>query len=297
MKILVTGAGGFTGSYLVEELAAAGMEVVGLSRRPIHSINSQIRYVRTELFDLERLSIVVNQIQPRAVIHLAAESFVGQQDVETIYRSNLFATRNLLVSLAQLKQLPEIVLLASSANVYGNAELKMIDEQARLAPENDYAVSKVAMEYLAKTWMNQLPIVLVRPFNYSGVGQQPHFLLPKLVNHFAMRAPRLELGNLDVIRDFSDVRMVVKVYRQLLQNKFSGETVNICSGQGHSLEQILTLLTELSEYRPEICINPAYIRKNEVKCLIGSKVHLERLIGRLDPYPLKETLTWMLNNA
>jgi nucleoside-diphosphate-sugar epimerase len=149
------------------------------------------------------------------------------------------------------------------------------------------------MEYMAKLWMDRLPIILARPFNYTGVGQNGKFLVPKIVDHFRRRASLIELGNINVARDFQDVRFVVNAYRRLLQSNAIGEVVNLCSGVAHSLMDIIGMLQELAGYRIEVKVNPAFVRSSEVLRLVGSNRKLESLIGPLETIPLKATLEWM----
>ena len=172
-----------------------------------------------------------------------------------------------------------------------------MDEQTPPVPANDYAVSKLAMEYMAKTWLPKLPITLVRPFNYTGVGQTENFLLPKIVSHFRRKADVIKLGNLDVWRDFSDVRAVVQAYRKLIEKGPVGETFNVASGKTHSLREVLALCTELSGHEPEVQVNPAFVRANEVKTLCGDATKLRECIGEWDTPELKDTLRWMLDGS
>ncbi|MGH8232947.1 MAG: GDP-mannose 4,6-dehydratase, partial [Rhodanobacteraceae bacterium] len=188
---------------------------------------------------------------------------------------------------------PHSVVLASSANIYGNATVEPITEDTPPAPANDYAVSKLAMEYMARLWMDQLPITLVRPFNYTGVGQSGNFLIPKIVAHFRRGEQIIELGNTDVSRDFSDVRDVARAYTAIAEKTPTGETVNICSGQGHSLGEVLALMATIAGYKIEVRVNPAFVRANEVKRLVGSNVRLREITGFTPAIPLEETLRWM----
>ncbi len=289
-RALITGINGFTGRYLVPELQSAGYRVFGTGHPDVIA-GSDIYTI--DLCDRDGLRRVVAEVCPEVVAHLAAISFVGHGDAEAIYRVNIVGTRNLLEALAGLATSPRALLLASSANVYGNASVEVIDESVPPSPTNDYAVSKLAMEYLARLWADRLPIVITRPFNYTGVGQTQNFLLPKIVSHFREGAREIELGNTDVARDFSDVRSVAAIYRRLLEMAPRGETLNVCSGSAYSLADILRIMAELAGYVIEVRVNPAFVRTNEVKRLLGSNDKLQRLLGSTPAIPLEETLRWM----
>ena len=293
MKVLITGVAGFTGRYLAASLARAGHEVFGLARtnRPVQNVS---RIFVGNLQDRAWLCDVVNEVQPEWVVHLAAISFVAHGDTDEIYRTNILGTRHLLEALTSASTCRS-VLLASSANVYGNSTEGVITEVSPPAPTNDYAVSKLAMEHLAALYADRLPIIVARPFNYTGVGQTEKFVIPKIVNHFKRKAPFVELGNLDVSRDFSDVRVVVDCYRRLLEsNKAIGGTFNVCSGHAVSLGQILDIMRALSGHDIEVRVNPAFVRKNDVKVLLGSRERLESIIGKIHDIPIQQTLEWML---
>jgi len=294
-RALITGITGFTGRHLQLELEAAGHEVFGLTHA---GGAASERVVACDLLDAAGLRLAIERVQPDWVVHLAAVAFVGHGDVDAIYRTNVVGTRNLLAALAAQSRKPTAVLVASSANIYGNATEGVIDESVMPAPANDYAVSKLAMEYMARLWVAQLPLTIVRPFNYTGLGQSVDFLLPKIVDHLRRRAPVLELGNLDVERDFSDVRVVVNAYRRLLETPQgslpSGAALNVCSGRGYTLREVLALAFDVAKHVPEIRVNPAFVRSNEVKTLVGNKRALESVVGPLEPKPLEETLRWMI---
>jgi GDP-6-deoxy-D-talose 4-dehydrogenase len=295
-KVLVTGIDGFTGRYLAPALAMAGYEVHGMvgHSRPV-DLPRGAHLHRCDLMDAGRVLEVVRLVQPNSAVHLAGVSFVGHGDINAMYQVNLLGTRSLLHALAQLPGKLDSVVLASSANVYGNSTEGVMDELTPPSPANDYAVSKLAMEYLARLYANSLPIVIVRPFNYTGVGQEASFLLPKIVAHIRGRVSTIELGNLDVARDFSDVRMVTQVYVRLLASQAAvGRTLNVCSGKAYTLNQVLALAKEISGRRLEVRVNPAFVRHNEVKMLLGSRARLEECIGSIDAFELRDTLRWML---
>lgn len=293
-RALVTGLGGFTGRYLAHELEAAGYRVFGTAHGN-EALGADMYAV--DLCDREGLQRLVAEVRPDVVAHLAAISFVAHGDVDAIYRINVVGTRNLLEALSTQNERPRAVLLASSANIYGNADIEVIDESVAASPANDYAVSKLAMEYMARLWMDRLPIVITRPFNYTGVGQGEHFLLPKIVGHFKRGERVIELGNIDVERDFSDVRMVADAYGKLLRRVSAGEVFNVCSGNACSLKEVLAMMAEIAGYEIDVRVNPAFVRANDVKRLQGNPMKLRNVVGSLNSYPLMDTLRWMYANA
>ena len=161
-RALITGLRGFTGRYLARELEEAGYEVFGTAL-PGEPSGKNVFHV--DLCDRAGVAAMVEQIQPDVVAHLAGIAFVAHSNAELIYRVNILGSRNLLEALAAQSHKPQAVLLASSANVYGNACAGVIDETIAPAPANDYAVSKLAMEHMAQLWTDKLPIIIVRPFN------------------------------------------------------------------------------------------------------------------------------------
>lgn len=292
---LVTGISGFTGHYLARRLASDGYEVHGLGQD--ESAHGDKKRHVVDLRDLPTLTQVVSEIKPDVVVHLAAVAFVGHGDVTDIYTSNIVGTRNLLKALVDSGHTPEKVLLASSANIYGNASPCLLDESCPASPENDYAVSKYAMELMSRQWQRHLPIVFSRPFNYTGVGQASNFLIPKVVGHFARGEAVIELGNTDVYRDYSDVRMVVDAYAGLLTLGQPGVAYNICSGRVYSIADILAILAQLAGYEIEVRVNPDFVRENEIKHLAGSSQRLLETIGERETIAFGDTLAWMYEAA
>ncbi|CNF03648.1 GDP-mannose 4,6-dehydratase [Yersinia frederiksenii] len=291
-RALITGIQGFTGHYMAAELSAAGYRVFGLGSQPSNDLD----YFQVDLLDIDGLTSIIKQVEPHIVVHLAAIAFVGHGNPAAFYDVNVVGTRNLLAALSTVADNIESVLLASSANVYGNTQAGMLSETTIVNPANDYAVSKLAMEYMAKLWSEKLPIIIVRPFNYTGVGQSDNFLLPKIVSHFKRKASEIELGNLDVWRDFTDVRALVKAYLGLLLAKPIGETVNVCSGRTHSLREVINLCEIITSHSLSIHVNPAFVRANEVKTLCGDSTKLQSIVDGWNTPPLEETLRWMLED-
>jgi nucleoside-diphosphate-sugar epimerase len=304
-RALITGLAGFTGRYMAQELADAGYRVFGTAMSPEiargassgHAVVAPADVLAVDLCDRAAVGAMIAAVQPDVVVHLAGIAFVAHTDVDRMYQVNVVGSRNLLEALAASKQRPTAVLLASSANIYGNADVAVIDERVAPAPANDYAVSKLAMEYMARLWMGRLPVILARPFNYTGVGQADNFLLPKIVGHFRRGAREIELGNLAIARDFSDVRSVVRSYRGLLacglDASRSDPVFNVCSGHSTSLQSVIALMEEIAGYKIAVKVNPAFVRSNDVLTLTGSRAKLDRAIGKVEQVALADTLRWM----
>lgn len=283
MKIFLTGAEGFTGRYFAERATAIGHTVIPM---------------QSDLTNREALEHEVLTIEPDVVVHLAAISFVGHADSSALYAVNVVGTTNLLESLVRLPLAPHRVLLASSANIYGNSERSPLAETQPPAPVNHYAMSKLAMEHMSRTFAERLNIVITRPFNYTGRGQDINFVIPKLARHFADRALRISLGNLDVEREFNDVQMVCDAYLCLAEFGRPGEAYNVCSGQPHTLREVIKCFEKLTNHRMDVEIDPAFVRKNEVHRLCGNPDKLNSLMRdcgmKISPPTLQETLERML---
>ena len=297
-KTLVTGVAGFTGRYVASALMERGHEVHGIVHGPeAQPIRGVEHLHQADLADLQALKGIVAKVRPDRVIHLAAISFVAHGDIDQMYRTNVLGTRQFLEALSSLSVPPSSVIVASSANIYGNSRQGELDEGAPPSPANDYGITKVAAEFVARTYMARLPITIVRPFNYTGRGQSERFLLPKIVAHARKRASIIELGNLDVARDFSDVRMVSECYAALLETSDAiGETYNICSGRAVSLRSIIEMVNRLAGHAMEVRVNPDFVRENEVRTLCGSASKIQGVLGGIQSIALEDTLSWMLQD-
>jgi GDP-6-deoxy-D-talose 4-dehydrogenase len=280
---MVTGASGFTGQHLCALARKSGYEVVK---------------VKSDLLDRSSLADELILAKPDLVAHLAAISYVGSPDKSSFYSVNVIGTTNLLDVISELPKTPGKVLLASSANVYGNCDISPISENTQPRPVNHYAASKFAMEQLSRTYSSKLSIVITRPFNYTGRGQHINFVIPKLVDHFSERKSSISLGNIDVEREFNDVHMVCDLYLKLLKFGVPGEIYNICSNNAYSLDTVIGLLVKLTGHSLTVNVDPEFVRPNEVQRLCGDPRKINELVEQhseiLPNISLEETLKSML---
>jgi len=274
-RVAVTGLGGFTGVYVKEALRQRGYEVVS---------------VDANLLDADALAKELAVLEANAIIHLAAISFPAHDDYREIYDVNLHGSVNLFRAIKQSKTIKKTI-LASSSNVYG-AVGGLIDEGVCPKPVNHYGMSKLAMEYASA--IEGVECIIARCFNYSGVGQLEHFLLPKIVSHFKAKKESIELGNIDVYRDFSDVRWVADVYASFVESETLCGVFNICSGRAVSLRYAIETLEKISLHKIEIKINQKFVRAGEIESMVGNHGKLDGLIkANIEPICFEDTLKWM----
>ena len=292
-RVFITGVSGFTGSYVSQAFETAGWEVWGLAQ---HLALPHERYVVCDLADTEAMKNAIRMAAPDVVIHLAGIAFVGHLDTCAFYDVNVAGTANLLDAVVNSGASPYNVILASSANVYGNSGDVCLHESSIFDPVNEYAVSKCAMEYVARLWRSRLPITVTRPFNYTGVGQSEKFLVPKIVRHFRDRCASIELGNIEIERDFSDVRDIAEMYLGLASIEGVNATFNLCSGKSLALSSILDLVSRLSGHKLEVMVNSAFVRPDDVRTLQGDDSYLRSAIGAVSRHTFEETLSWMLQS-
>lgn len=291
--VLITGLSGFTGKHLAQALTEDGWRVAGLGGQ---QLDCEFDHLDADLNETERLSTWIRKIQPTHVIHLAALAHVTGSDALSYYRVNVLGTESLLNALKTADVTVQKIIVASSANIYGNSISSPISESAEPQPVNHYALSKMAMEALVRKWFTRFPILVVRPFNYTGPGQSESFVFSKIVGAFARGEKEIRLGNLDVSRDLSDVRFVVAAYLKLLQADTNGEFVNICSGRSVSLLAVIREMENIAGYSPDVVVDSAFVREDEVKSLYGDPAKLFALVGKMDIPRLHDTLLEMYKN-
>lgn len=292
MKILITGVNGFAGRHLFEKLDSTGHEVYGID---LSGSFSQ-RIVKADITNTDEVLNVLNKIQPDFIFHLAAISRVDYLNISNIYKVNLSGSINIFSASIKLQTMPKI-LFVSTSQVYGRGgdTAAPIDENCSVKPVNHYGAGKAAVENIARAFMieNNLEIAVARPFNHTGAGQDKHFVVPKIVD--ACRENReIELGDINTIRDFSDVRDVVDAYIAIMNNFKSGEIYNIAGAAGYKIKDIIKMLDDITGNPIRFNINSSFIRENEIQVVIGSFDKLHQATGWRPRYSLDETLRWML---
>lgn len=281
-KVVITGAGGFTGKHLTKEL---------------EKYDYQVHPLKADLTDRDGVFKEIKAAQPNYVVHLGGISFAGSSIDNSIYDVNVYGTLNLLDALKTLNQHPDRVILASSASVYGQSDCQVLDESLCPNPISHYGNSKLVMENMAHSYRNEFPILITRPFNYTGLGHDPKFVIPKIVSAYTSRVSKLDLGNINVFREFNDVRDVCVVYRLLLEDSLCHQKLNICSGRLINLRKIMDIMSDMSEFTIEVVQNAEFIRTNEISHVCGDTSLLNETIDFKWVYEIEDTLLWMFREA
>jgi GDP-4-dehydro-6-deoxy-D-mannose reductase len=279
-RILVTGLDGFVGR-VVQNM---------IERREADArFKLVVPSMTIELLDPASLARAIEETQPDLVLHLAAQSFVPSSisDPRATYNVNFFGTLNLLEALKACG-FPGRMLYISSGDVYGLVapDALPIAETYAVRPRNPYAVSKAAAELLCYQWTQShaFEIVLARPFNHVGPGQAEWFVVPDFAKQvvevkLGLREPVIRVGAIDVTRDFTDVRDVVRAYFLLLETGKKSEAYNICSGREQSIREILERLIVIAGIDCQIVQDEARFRPNEQKRIYGSFAKLNEQVG------------------
>ena len=308
-SVLVTGAAGFSGSFLVERLADRGWEVHGTvhlqaaDRMPPHGT---VHFHIVDLLDRDAVHALLDDCRPDLIVHLAAQSSVAAscEDPLGTLQINASMQRHVLDAAARLPHPPR-VLVAGSSDEYGSVapERNPVTEAQELLPVNPYALSKVVQDLMGFEYFatGRLPVIRVRPFLQLGPRRTDRFAAGSFARQVAeislgLRAPRVEVGNIDLRRDFTDVRDVVEAYVLLGDQGEPGEAYNIASGHAHSLRDLLGAMLEAAGCDVEIAIAPHLQRGREAPLLVGDASRLRARTGWIPRIPFeqsaRDTLQW-----
>lgn len=284
-KILITGVDSFTGHHLSSFFKNHGYNVYGTSLT-----SSSENIYKCDITIKEQVAKIIKIIQPDYLIHLAGISFAAHKDNNEYYRVNTIGSINILDAIIEGKHSLKKIILVSSATVYGNQKIEVLDESLCCMPVNHYGLSKYAMECLSNAYFQKLNILIVRPFNYTGIGQSNDFLIPKIVSHFKNNAKTIELGNLEISREFNDIGFVSEAYKRLIESDVKSKIINLASGRGVQLLSIIQHMNTIAKYEIEVSINERFMRRNEIYHLVGSSDLLFNLIGEVHQKDISHTL-------
>lgn len=316
MRVAVTGAGGFAGRFLVPALAAAGHQVIGWVRADTaakrHAVAALPGLSAWDYCDLARpevWSALWRRWRPDALIHLAAQSSGARalRDPAAAFAANATGTLHLLDTavgaVAAGLPPPRIVLVGSSEIYAAPASAVPLTEDSPLGPRNPYGASKAAADLLGAQYAltHRLPVIRTRSFAHTGPGQETVFALSSFAEQIARaedrgEAANVHAGNLTVVRDYCDVRDVVRAYVLLLEHGVPGEAYNVCSGGGHALSELLAVLAAEARVPVRIVESAERVRPADVAYLVGDPAKLERTTGWRREHSVASCLRDMLDH-
>ena len=304
--MLITGAAGFAGSHLLDLLCDDDVRVVAL-RKPGIGAETQAAYPMVEwleidLLDRDSVRRAVASLAPAAIYHLAGSPHVGQSwksATETL-SVNVLGTHHLFEAL-RAEGLHSRVVVPSSAYVYRPAG-RALTEDDPVESTNPYAISKIATELAAARASRRdgIPVVVARSFNHIGPRQDPSFFASGVARQVALIEagridPAIRVGNLDSRRDITDVRDTVRAYRALAERGTPGQAYNVCSGQAHTMRDLLDGLVALARVRVSVESDPERFRPNDTPLLLGDPSRIRRDVGWQPLIPIEQTLRALLD--
>ncbi len=311
MRALITGVTGFVGGHLAEHLIDSGDVVAGLSSSgrwpsPLPHVASQVRLDPIDLADVDEadLADLLRRKQPEVIYHLAAQANPQQSvaDPRGTWALNLGGALNLLEAL-KASEVPARVILVGSGVCYGNPapEHLPVSESCPLRPNNPYSASKAAADLLGIQHHlgHGTAVVMARPFNHAGPRQSESYVLSSFARQVAEieagQKECIEVGNLEVVRDFTDVRDIVRAYRLLAEHGRPGEIYNIGTGREITLKQMLEMLRKLARVPVDVRIDPARVRPVDQPLLLANAAKLRAETGWEPRYSIEQTLSDMLD--
>lgn len=303
VTVLVTGAAGFAGSYVVQALAGSA-EVVGWTHKsqPSDELTPLATWQRVDLRNVADVREAVARVRPSAVIHCAGAPNVAQswRDTVTPLAMNILATHHLFDALRRVGA-PCRVVVPGSATVYASSS-SALTEDSPTGPTNPYAVSKLAQEELAIRAAREdgVEVVVTRSFNHTGPRQSAGFAAPNMARQIALIEtgsvePVIKVGNLDAQRDFTDVRDVARAYVALLHDGAPSSIYNVCSGVARVMRSVLDALAARSRVEVRIEQDPALMRPVDTPCVLGDSTKLRRETGWRPEIPFERTLDDLLD--
>lgn len=297
-KILITGASGFVGQHLIS-LLADKYKIVGLSNTEAVSATKNVEYLKGDLLDPEFLDGLLNRLQPDVIVHLAGIAQTHHIETDLLFKVNFFGVYNLLEAVKKVGNYSPKILQISSADIYGKTNNpKNITEESLLNPINYYAVSKLAGDRLAYQYSQsqKLKIAIFRPFPHIGTFQRKGFFVPDMASQIVEiekdpTRDEIKVGNLEAVRDYLDVRDVVRAYQLAIEKDFTpGEAFNISSGKGVKIADILDMLLSLSFKKIRVVKDKERMRPSEVPFLIGNPGKMKKVFGWEAKIDIKQTL-------